>query len=378
MGFRITSYLFARRPAAPHPFRSPLLLIAPLAVCLSYASVLALPHSGSGCREHHFRGRRRYGIPGDAELPTQRTGAEKAIFQLLRPRHFEIPWDESCRPLVQAEPSRPSRRAVLAPFGEPGGGLHCLALATTVRCAAARRFRNLVSSWIVLTLAFLLTVGSIHSRGGGTGNVDVPADTKDGGDGHFRGIFLFPDRPREEQQRQIVSLPFGEANIVPKSRVPVKIRFDGEYWIFQPPDSMPPSNATLMHGVPGQIGFHSTNSRPIWMEAHQSLSTPVDLTTCRSIQVEVRNSDSHPGSVPLELDCQRQQKFRAILSLGRAEIAEKSSAGRDGKIVTLSFQVPAVPRIASFDRLTFRFLPNPVRWQFSPAIAIESITIIPR
>jgi hypothetical protein len=114
------------------------------------------------------------------------------------------------------------------------------------------------------------------------------------------------------------------------------------------------------------------------MEAHQSLSSPFDLTTFRSIQVEVRNSDSYPGSVPLELIVSDSKKLRATLSLGRAEIAEKSTSGRTGRIMTLTFQVPAVPRIASFDRLTFRFLPNPVRWQFSPAITIESITVNPR
>jgi hypothetical protein len=383
MGFRITSYLLARRAGPVSSYSIAIASwIAPLAVCLSYASILALPIAVLVAGSITSVVRRGYGIPDDAESPPQPTGADKKIFQLLRPPPLSrFLWMSLAAFCLQGG-------TVAALSGKVASGAALASLAAvfivwqsahyrTMR-AAARRVRNLVSSWIILAIAFLLTVGAIHSRRGGSGNLETAGKIQDGHDGHFRGIFLVPDRPREDQPRQNVSLPYSAADMAPKSRVPLKIPFDGEYWFFQPPDSKPPSDATVMHGVPGQVGFHSTNSRPIWMEAHQSLSSPFDLTTFRSIQVEVRNSDSYPGSVPLELIVSDSKKLRATLSLGRAEIAEKSTSGRTGRIMTLTFQVPAVPRIASFDRLTFRFLPNPVRWQFSPAITIESITVNPR
>jgi len=383
MGFRITSYLFTLRAGSLSTFSIAIASwIAPLAVCLSYASVLALPIAALVAGSITSVVRRDNEIPDDAESPSWRTEADRAIFQLLRPPPLsKFLWMSLAAFCIQA-----GTIAALSGKVVTGASLASVAASVIVWQAAnyrtmrlaARRVRNLVSSWIILAVAFLLTVGAIHSQRGGSGNLETPGKIQGGQDGHFRGIFLVPDRPREEQPRQVVSLPFSAVNMAPQSRVPVKIPFDGEYWLFQPPDSKPPSNATVMHGNPGQIGFHSTNSHPIWMEAHQSLSSPFDLTAYRSIQVEVRNSDSYPGSVPLELIVSDSKQFRALLSLGRTEIAEKSSADRTGRVVTLAFQVPAVPRITSFDRLTFRFLPNPVRWQVSPAISIESVTMIPR
>jgi hypothetical protein len=383
IGFGMTSVLLGRNSRGVSSLSiSTACWIAPLAVCLRYASVLALPLAVVVAGSVTAAVCIAYGIADDVAQQSQPTDTHPTMFQLLRPAPLsKFLWMSLAALGFQTAMVAAVSREVVS--GSVAAGLSTgLIVWKSVNYRtprlAVRRVRNLVSSWAILAIAFLLSASAFHSKGGGTGNLDTTEKLKGDGDGHFRGIVLLTDRPPEEQHRETLSLPFSPAYTVTSSRIPLKIRFSGEYWFFQFPDFAPPSNAAVMHGVPGEVGFHSTDSRPILMEAHQSLSSAIDLTNFQSIRVEVRNSDSFPGSVAMELVVSDGQNPRTRLSLGKAEVAEKAQTSQAGKIQTLDFDVPAVPGIPAVDRVTFRFLPNRSRWQFSPEISIESITLNPR
>jgi len=380
LGVRIAGYLLSRKTSGVSSFSVAIAAwIAPLVVCLSYGSVLAIPLAAVIAAGTTSYIRRAYEIPEDGSGGMRKAGD---IVHLLRIR----PLSELILLALAALLLHAAVAAGASKDVPTGVALACIASVMIVwqtakyRAvhAAARSIRNVFSSWLVLALAFMITVGAIRSANGGSG--DAPAHAGKDGDtgGHFRGIFLFPDVVSEKPVTQFAPLLTMPASLKSASREPIKIRFDGVYWFFQSPDRRPPVGATILQGVPDKIGFHSTNARPIWMEAHQSLASPIDLAACSTIEVEVRNADALPGAVTLELILRDSSKPLPPVSLGSMLIPERTSIEQSTRESTLSFPVPLNPPIPGFDQLTFRFLPIASRWKVSPSVSIVSITLIPR
>jgi len=380
LGLRVAGYLLNRKTSRLSSFTIAIAAwIAPLVVCLNYGSALAIPLAAVIAAGTTAVIRRAYDIPDDSGGGARSAGD---IVHMLRiPPLSELAFLALAGLLLHAAVAAGVSRDV-----PTGVALACIASVMIVwrtakyRAvrAAARSMRNVLSSWLVLALAFLITVGAIHSVSGGSG--DAPAHAGKGGEagGHFRGIFLFPDVRSEKPQQQVAPLLTSPARLNPESREPIKIRFDGVYWFFQSPDRRPPFGATILQGVPDKVGFHSTNAMPIWMEAHQSLATHIDLASCSAIEVEVRNADALPGAITLELILRDGAKPLPPVTLGSMVIPERTSIEQGVREATLSFPVPTMTRIPSFDQLTFRFLPKAFRWKVSPAVSIVSITLIPR
>jgi hypothetical protein len=86
-----------------------------------------------------------------------------------------------------------------------------------------------------------------------------------------------------------------------RGRTDLVIPFDGVYWFFKPPDQRPPRRSREAQGSPDALDIHSTDRRPLYMEAWQNFASPIDLSCCRRIQIAIRNRDRYPRTVSLEL-----------------------------------------------------------------------------
>ena len=57
----------------------------------------------------------------------------------------------------------------------------------------------------------------------------------------------------------------------------------------------------MAHGKPTDfdVNVRSTDWLPLMMEAHQLLSSSIDLKCCREIDVSITNADNRPGRIEL-------------------------------------------------------------------------------
>lgn len=237
----------------------------------------------------------------------------------------------------------------------------------TVTSAMSRR--EFVSSILTLIVALTLTATGI-GFGSGDGDDDGVAMASGAG-GAYWGVFLWPHPPDKPKQLLITPL-VAEDKYDRGLRLKLKIPFDGVYWFFRAPAFQPPRTSTVMYGRPDDLRFLSTDNTPLYMEAHQTLASHIDLACCTSVDVGVVNADTNPGTVALELLLMDSEAGLNGISLG-----ELMAPSRPGKGV-LSFPIPSDPRISSFDRIVIRFLMQPTRDTASPKIAIEDLVMIPR
>jgi hypothetical protein len=136
-----------------------------------------------------------------------------------------------------------------------------------------------------------------------------------------------------------------------------------------------------MNGNPAELRFRSTDETPLIMEAHQKLGGDVELECCERIEVVMRDADTHPGTVALEVILSESELWTGSLSLGRITIAAVQPFGHLGKRLgkrTMSFPVPHRPSLPAFNEVTIRFHLASSRSTFSPKMAIEELVMIPR
>jgi hypothetical protein len=238
---------------------------------------------------------------------------------------------------------------------------------------------KLAFSWFALVLAFVLTTRAIRSETGGGGDEAIRRPGPTGAGGQYWGVMLWTDAPAPDPQ-QAKNTPLSIPSQFYKGmKVPLKIKFNGVYWFFRWPNRRLPSNADAMFGTPDQIGFHSTDSTPLIMEAHQLLENHIDLGCCSRIEVNARSADGFPGTIAVELLLSDSSApLIRPLSLGQAKIVEMESFQHKSHDVTLNFGIPESPSVSSFNQITFRFYPNVNRRTVSPKVAIRDLTLIPR
>ncbi len=118
------------------------------------------------------------------------------------------------------------------------------------------------------------------------------------GDNSFVGIILLPP-PREKTEIVPPRSHAPSVNPWTKSQ-PLVIPFDGSYWYFKAPNHDPGLRPHVVRGKATEANIHSTDRRPIMMEAHQSFGTAIDRSCCREIQVAITNADTALGESRLE------------------------------------------------------------------------------
>jgi hypothetical protein len=225
--------------------------------------------------------------------------------------------------------------------------------------------RELLSSGLTLILAFLLTMGGAGSGSGSDRNGQALGE---GSGGAYWGVFLWPETA--SKAIELVAPPRNRAVFDQGLKLRVKIPFDGIYWFYKLPDLRPPAGSTVVYGTPDQVGFRSTDSSPLVMEAHQNLTSHVNLTCCTDIEVGVRHSDREPGTVKLELILSDSSRpFQEPLSLRQVGL---------GPMGPVRFHIPEHRLLTTFDEVTIRFHLESGRETVSPRIAIIDLVMIPR
>lgn len=129
----------------------------------------------------------------------------------------------------------------------------------------------------------------------------APQDTQAPGNGGFPGVVLRA-KPKPEKQLTVPPRPVDGGRTEVLSR-PLHIPFTGEYWLYQAflaPLTSPPNRSAVRFGNPLELSFHTSDYRPMRMEAHQRLNPPIALDCCSSIQLVVdRAGEPEPVAVDL-------------------------------------------------------------------------------
>lgn len=243
----------------------------------------------------------------------------------------------------------------------------------------------------ILVTAWALLLGVARRERGGD---SAYADSSDGsgvrarevrgarsaGPGGYESIILWPLLPRKQI---IPPLPSPTNLLGPERSRPLVIRFDGNYWYFQPPEERPSRTAHQAHGTPLTVNIHANNDFPLMMEAHQRLIAPVRLSRCRELDVSIENKDNVPRSMALAVQlADSGYPSRAKLYLGK-QVIESSQPGRFSMktapvFETLRFAIPPRAAIRKFDEITVILFPDGEQSMTGPKIAVEQFEVLPR
>ena len=384
LGVRVAGYLLHTNVTGVSRLSTPAAAwLAPLAVYIKSGSLLAIPLAGVVAMFTTSALRRAVDLRderGKVSTPVAESGE---IFHLLStPSPFKLFFffgAAICAEAAFVEGTAGNHVAAMAFLSLGSGIVAWQAGGHSAKTSTTRLTGKLAFSWFALVVAFILTTRAIKSETGGGGDEAIRQPGPSGAGGQYWGVILWTDTPATEPQRTKNSPLSIPSRFYKGIKVPLKIKFSGVYWFFRWPNRGLPPNAAIMSGRPDEIGFHSTDSTPLVMEAHQLLPNHIDLSCCSRVDVNVRNADGFPGTIAVELLLNDSSTpLIRPMSLGQAKAAEVESFQQKSRDATLNFGIPEYPSIPSFNQITFRFYPNVNRRTVSPRIAIRDLTLIPR
>lgn len=204
-------------------------------------------------------------------------------------------------------------------------------------------------------------------------------DARDGNS----GVILWP---KEQMPAKLVApAPAMGSGLLTSSRIakPLIVPFSGVYWFFKAPDLHPPSTSRQAQGSPELLDIHSTDRRPLSMEAHENFGSLIDLDCCSRMQISIRNADLYSETVSLELILINSSlPGKPSLSLGTVmakstppwKIYEKPSPTAE----TLNFPIPANLSLRRFDEVMIVFRLAAFRADDGAKIAIDHFVLVPR
>jgi hypothetical protein len=195
------------------------------------------------------------------------------------------------------------------------------------------------------------------------------------------GVILWP--PEQTLTKLVAPVPaLGNSWLKSnRSAKPLIIPFNGVYWFFKAPDLHPPSTSRQAHGSPELLDIHSTDRRPLSMEAHQHFGTMINLDCCYKIQVSIRNADLYPETVSLELILVNSSlPGKPSQSLGTITARSRRSQNKERSPAneTLNFSLPTTQSLRRFDEVTIVFRLEDFRADDGAKIAIDHFVLVPR
>jgi hypothetical protein len=216
---------------------------------------------------------------------------------------------------------------------------------------------------------------------GGPAAPKLPSPVDTGAAGGFPGVIIWPEI--KPVTTLVAPLPAMSPSLFQgKAAQPLGIPFDGEYWMFRWPFAKPPASSFLERGTPAELSFSSTDHTPLQMEAHQKLETPIDVSCCRAIQLEVVNADHYPGTLSLELTLLNTEDHPPQwLRLGSVPVTAWPDLSHEHVIPvrqTLEFEVPAQSMMQQFTEFKIVFLRARLRMDKSARLAIQRFVLLPR
>jgi hypothetical protein len=137
-----------------------------------------------------------------------------------------------------------------------------------------------------------------------------------------------------------------------------------------------------VHSKPTMVDIHSTDWHPLLMEAHQNLSSTINLDCCREIDVTITNADNHPGRIVIGVALPDSgSPGNPSQYLGDKTIASSEAAhfsmDREAVEETLLFPIPH-GRLRHFDQITVVFLPAKEHALGGAKVSVEHFKLIPR
>ena len=227
---------------------------------------------------------------------------------------------------------------------------------------------------------------------GGGGDDDRPdastrfynaPDNVDLSDKVFPGVILWPEM--KHYVTLVAPTPaWTRDSIASVADHPYSIPFDGEYWMFKPPQLRPPRGAYFQRGTPLALFYRTTDHRKMAMEAHQRLQHPVALDCCQAIQIAIYNADRYAGTISLELGLvdNRAPPHRS-LSLGTQPVTRWPRVERGQERVTpvsdlLEFRMPSAGTMREFNEFRVVMHRDLVRADKSAHLAIDRFVLVPR
>jgi hypothetical protein len=181
--------------------------------------------------------------------------------------------------------------------------------------------------------------------------------------------------PLEKAKKTVLHFPTKSKAPGSGSSEPLVIPFYGPYWYFKFQGETPGANARSSKGDPLKVNVHSTDERPLLMEAHQRLVEPIETARCEEIQVVVTN-DASLGAFAVGVTLTDSGwKGKASLNLG----TQNASAPTSGQAEeTLTFSFPKRSALKRFDSITVTFLPDAHHATSGRKAAVEKFVVIPR
>jgi hypothetical protein len=197
------------------------------------------------------------------------------------------------------------------------------------------------------------------------------------GDSYSGVILVLPPKPHHEI---VAPPPLTSTQFSSLQNKSVIIPFDGEYWYFRQPDQRPRSDAPIVRGDPTKRNIRSIDTRPLSMEAHQHLVTPIKMGCCRAIHLAIQNADNRPGAIFVEI-LLKDRASKATQSLGELVIPSSkdrsTSLSRPPVDEVLNFPFPTHNRTRQFDEITVVIKPARERALAGAHIAIQHFKLIP-
>jgi hypothetical protein len=196
----------------------------------------------------------------------------------------------------------------------------------------------------------------------------------------YYGIILWPPPKKTEMVDPVLEPSSSDTGKMTK---PLLIPFDGPYWFFKAPNHAPSPQAHVAHGNPTDVNIRSTNWSPLIMEAHQTLSQPIDLDCCSEIDVALTNADTRTGEIAIALlltDSTAVTKPQLFVGESPIPSSQLDPIPQDRAPVkeTLHFNLPANPTLHRFNQITVVFLPSQERARNAAKVSIDSFELIPR
>jgi len=209
---------------------------------------------------------------------------------------------------------------------------------------------------------------------------DPNASIATAGAGGYQSVVLWPF-PRKKEI--IPPLIANDSLLKPGTKSPLIIRFNGPYWILQPPLKAPGLHAHIAKGTPVSVDLQSNNAEALVMNAHQKLARPIPIARCREIDIEIENRDNRAGIISIGLFVNDESSTpRRTLYIGQQPIAstepEKFYVKTSPTFETIRFPVPPSASLRNFDEITLMFLPDIEHTFVAPKIAIQQFELFPR
>jgi hypothetical protein len=169
----------------------------------------------------------------------------------------------------------------------------------------------------------------------------------------FDKVKLVPPRPR------LINLEDRRQATARKQLIP----FRGFYWIFQPPDFMPPPSSPLQTGSPNQFRFRSNDKSPLRLSADERFEKPVYFSGATAMEFEIESSEDGPPSFGARLIL----RDSTVWPPATIRLPERPFVPGDGTY-TVRFDLPRSGYMTKFDRLTVDFVSDFHRLDIAPRI----------